>query len=132
MEDKIAIISLENIPEEVKSLPDDMFAALERGEIGDEIFKTQPVGFLKDSMMRLVRKKMAMVSLGFILLVIFLAIFAPSFNEYTYVQQHVTPLDLRNMPPRIPLLENFGIFDGRRVIPNRRLTTAQDPEQFPP
>jgi len=123
---------LDEIPEDILALPDEMFISAELGEIGDEEFKTKPIGFFKDSMIRLSKKKVSMISFGFICVIIFLAIFAPTFNEFTYVQQHVTPLDLRNMPPRIPGLERLGIANGTRVIPNIRMTSVEDPYRFPP
>ena len=123
---------LDGIPEDILNLPDEMFESAQLGEIGDEEFKTKPIGFFKDSMQRLRKKKVSMVSFGFICFIILLAIFGPYFNEYTFVQQHVTPLDLRNMPPRVPGLERLGILDGSRIVPNVRMTSVEDTDRFPP
>ena len=132
MSDSKKTVCLDNIPEEILNLPEEMFKSPEIGEIRDEEFKTKPIGFFKDSMLRLSKKKVSMISFSFIVIIILLAIFAPNFNEFTYVQQHVTPLDLRNMPPRVPGLKNLGILNGTRVIPNVRMTSVEDPDRFPP
>jgi len=58
-----------------------------------------------------------------------MAIFAPNFNKYTYVQQHI---ELRNMPPRIPGLEKLGIADGRKLLTLRQLSSVMNTELFPP
>ena len=114
----------------IKNLPDELFEEKTQEQIFDENFKTKPTGYFKDSMRRLVKNKVSMVSLGLILFFIFMAIFAPLFNEFLYTQQHVAPRNLRNMPPRVPGLERFGILDGTRVVPNRRLEHVNDPEHF--
>ena len=122
-------INVNKIPDDIQNLPDSKFEVVPASDIGDEAFKTKPIGFFKDSLLRLNKNKVSMCSLGVIFVIIFLAIFAPGFNSYTYVQQH---LELRNMPPRIPFLERFGIADGSMLMKNRRLSTVEDPEQFPP
>jgi oligopeptide transport system permease protein len=122
-------VDINNLPENIRNLPDSSFEpALER-EVGNEKFETKPIGYYKDALIRLNKNKVSVVSLWVIVLIIFMAIFAPYFNKYTYVQQNV---DLRNMPPRIPGLEKLGIADGRKLIQNRQLSSVQDPELFPP
>jgi len=123
------MIDINKIPDDLLAIPDSQFELVTRTDMGDEVFKTKPIGFFEDSFQRLNKNKVAMCSLVFIVLIIFMAVFAPNFNRYSYVQQN---LGMRNMPPRIPGLEKLGIADGRRLIPNRQLTTVQNPEQFPP
>jgi len=45
------------------------------------------VGFFKDAMRRLVKNKVAMVSLAFIIIIMFFSFVVPSFYPYTYDQQ---------------------------------------------
>lgn len=65
--------------------------------------------FWKDVYQRFVRNKGALIGLGFILLFILLAVFGPSFNAYQYDIPEIAHVSL---PPRIPFLERFGIFNG--------------------
>ena len=123
------MIDTGKIPDDILNLPGSKFETVLQTEITDEVFKTKPIGFFKDSLLRLRKNKLSVCAFGFIVLIIFLAIFAPGFNDYTFVQQNVV---LRNVPPRIPGLEKLGIADGRKLITNRQLTSVQDPEQFPP
>ncbi len=55
------------------------------------------------------KNKGAIVGVIFIAIMVVLAVFGPSFNEYTYDFQQ---MDKQNMPPRIPGVEKLGIFDG--------------------
>ena len=123
------ILDIDNLPGDILSLPETMFEPALKQDVGDEKFKTKPIGYFKDAFIRLNKNKIAMVSLYVIVLIIFMAIFAPYFNDYSYVQQNV---DLRDMPPRIPRLEKLGIANGRKIIQNRQLSSVQNPEMFPP
>ncbi|MCE5343695.1 MAG: ABC transporter permease [Eubacteriales bacterium] len=69
--------------------------------------------FWKDATMRFRNNKGAMFSLVTILLVILLAIFGPIVSPYTYQQQNIKDT---NLAPRIPLLENLGIFNGNETL----------------
>lgn len=57
------------------------------------------------------KNKGAVVGAIFVGLMIILAIVGPHLNEYTYEYQQITK---QNLPPRIPILEDFGIFDGTK------------------
>lgn len=63
----------------------------------------------KESMHLFLANKGTIIGLVFILLMLFLAVFGPYFNAYTY-----DALDTarQNLPPRIPGLEKLGFFDG--------------------
>ena len=69
--------------------------------------------FLKDAMIRFRRNKGAMFSLITIVLVVLLAILGPMISPYTYQEQNITET---NMAPRVPVLENLGIFDGSETL----------------
>lgn len=121
-------IDLAQIPEEVMNLPDAAFDLVKRGDIKDEVFKTKPIGFFKDALIRLGHNKLSVFSLIIISLVVLMAIFGPAMSEYTYTEQHATHA---NMPPKIPGLAKLGIFDGHRVVTNRRLDGLSDLERYP-
>lgn len=121
-------IDLKEIPEELMNIPDSEFEPICREEIKDEAFKTKPIGFFKDALIRLGQNKVSVFSLVIILLIVFLALFGPMLSGYTYTEQHVTEI---NMPPRIPGLEKLGICDGRRILTSRRQDTLSDTTRYP-
>ncbi|MFI3115505.1 MAG: ABC transporter permease [Clostridia bacterium] len=63
----------------------------------------------KETLYIFCKNKGAVFGIIFLMIMGILAIFGPNFNEYTYEFQQITK---QNLPPRIPILENFGIFDG--------------------
>lgn len=77
--------------------------------LADSIPESKPVGFFKDAMIRFSRSGLSLFSLFLILLIVFLAIFGPMMNEHHFRDQNVR---WDRLPPRVPFLENFGIFDG--------------------
>jgi len=69
--------------------------------------------FWKDAFLRFRKNKGAVFSLIMILLLILLAIFGPIISPYTYQQQNIKET---NMAPRVPGLENLGIFNGDETL----------------
>lgn len=94
----------------------------------DQPFSGKPVGFFKDALIRLKKNKASVISFVIILLIAFFSIAGPSMNQYGYNDQDVERV---NMPPRIPVLEKFGIADGTRILYNNRKSSLDDPEKFP-
>lgn len=82
-------------------------------DIKDEKFQGEAIGFFKDAMLRFKKNKASIVAGWIILIIIFMAIVGPSMNEYTYREQHI---DWALLPPRVPGLEEIGIFDGTKVM----------------
>lgn len=66
-------------------------------------------GYWKDAMVRFLNKKSAVVSMIFIIFIIIMAIVGPGMSGHSFSQQNITN---QNMAPRIPALENMGIFNG--------------------
>ncbi len=77
------------------------------GAVLDEVYTAKPKW--RETVKIFAKNKGAVVSLVFILIMIFLAVFGPGLNEYTYDQIDLTR---QNLPPRIPGLEDLGIFKG--------------------
>ena len=76
--------------------------------------------FWKEVIARFWRKKSAVVGLVFVLVITFFAFVGPVMNEYTYSGQN---LELKNLAPRIPIIENTGFLDGREYIKTTTGTT---------
>ena len=82
-------------------------------DIKDEKFQGEAIGFFKDAMLRFRKNKASLAAAWVIAIIIFMAIFGPSMNEYTYRQQHV---EWALLPPRVKGLEKIGMFDGTKVM----------------
>ena len=122
-------VSPDKLPEELGKLMAEQFEFANTGEkIMDEELKTVSRGFFKDALFRLKRNKAAIAAFWIICLMVVMAIFGPNMNKFTFSEQHP---DFTNMPPRIPVLEDMGIFNGERVLTNRRLDSLENPEKFP-
>lgn len=118
-----------DLPSEEAQIPTSDFEfAHSEGIHLDANFETVSRGFFSDAIFRLKKNKAALVAFAILCILIFMAIFGPSMNAYTFSQQHP---DFTYMPPRIQGLEKLGIFDGSRVLTNRRLDSLNDPEKFP-
>ncbi len=122
------LVDRNNLPEELLNLPDSAFDNLHQEDIKDEKFQTKPIGFFKDAMIRLAHSKVAIVSALCILVIILAALIVPNITGYTYIEQNI---DLRNLPPKIPYLEDIGIADGSRVLKNRRQDALSDTSRYP-
>lgn len=118
----------EGIPEEILDLPDSEFERVEVEDIKDEKFKTKPIGFYRDALQRLRKSKVSIFAFWIIMSVIVLALLVPELTGYSYVQQNVSQ---KNLPPRIPYLEDIGIADGSRLMTNRRKSSIEDTNRFP-
>ena len=66
-------------------------------------------GFWRDVLIRYFRKTSAVIGLVLIALITVMAVVGPGMNGYTYSGQE---LNEKNLAPRVPGLENMGIFDG--------------------
>ena len=116
------------LPQELIDLPESDFQMIQSEEIHDEKFQTKPIGFFKDAMIRLSKSAVAVTSFTVIVLIILSSLIVPNITGYGYRQQNIAAKDL---PPRIPLLEDIGIADGTRVLKNRKKEALSDPKRYP-
>lgn len=125
------IVDFKNIPEDILNIPDSKFKIVleENDRIFDETFETESIGFFKESFTRFTRNKASIIAFYAIMAIVVLAIIAPLFSGYSYVEQN---LKFKDMPPRIPVLEKIGIADGTRLLTNRKKVNVDDPKQYPP
>lgn len=67
------------------------------------------------------KNKGAVAALAGLMMIILLAVFGPFISGYTYEEQIIQN---QNLAPRIPVLENIGIFDGseRTVVAGEQMT----------
>ncbi len=77
----------------------------------DSNFSSQ--SFWKEVRIRFFSKKSAVIGLILIVIITLFAFIGPSMNAYTYSGQ---TLSEKNLAPRIPFLEKFGIFDGSETM----------------
>ena len=127
--DKTKIVSVDQLPEELSKLQPGEFEFANTGDkIMDADLQTVSRGFFKDALFRLKKNKAALAAFFILCFIIFMAIFGPNMNEHTFSEQNPEHL---NMPARIPGLEKLGIFDGKRVLVNRRADWLNDPEKYP-
>ena len=116
------------LPEEILNLPESSFEMVQTDEIKDEKFKTKPIGFFKDALLRLQHSKISIISFWIILSIIILALIVPNITGFTYTEQDLAK---RNLPPKIPGLESIGIADGSRVLTNRKKDSLSDTNRYP-
>ena len=116
------------LPQELIDLPESDFQMIQSEEIHDEKFQTKPIGFFKDAMIRLSKSAVAVTSFTIIVLIILSSLIVPNITGYGYREQNIAAKDL---PPRIPLLEDIGIADGTRVLKNRKKEALSDPKRYP-
>lgn len=94
---------------------DDFLAASEE-EKESLIVMRDSVSFWKDSMRRLVKNKVAMVSLVFIVIIMFLSFAVPNFYPYSYEQQQKGAENLR--PMQYSAAEIQKMEAGEKVFPH--------------
>ena len=116
------------LPQELIDLPESDFQMIQSEEIHDEKFQTKPIGFFKDAMIRLSKSAVAVTSFTIIVIVILSSLIVPNITGYGYREQNIAAKDL---PPRIPLLEDIGIADGTRVLKNRKKEALSDTSRYP-
>ncbi|GGB37989.1 peptide ABC transporter permease [Lentibacillus populi] len=78
----------------------------------EKIAKPQ-LSFAKDAWLRVRKNKGAIISLVILLIIVIMAIIGPHLTSHDGYEQDVSR---SNLPPRIPVLEDWGIFDGSQEI----------------
>jgi len=126
--EKTKFVSADALPDEL-NIPASEFEFVQADKtLLDNDIETVSRGFFSDAMHRLKRNKASVAAFWILCLIVIMAIVGPGMSGYTFTQQHP---DYTYMPPRIPVLENLGIFDGSQTLTNRRLDSLEDPAVFP-
>lgn len=85
--------------------------------IFDQPLKTKEIGYYKDSWNRFKKNRASLSAFVIILIMLFFVVFGPYMKVYTLAQSDPNEAQrIQYLPPRIPLLEKLGIFDGHRTI----------------
>lgn len=122
------IVERDRLPEELLSIPSSEFEPAGRDWKSDERFTTEPIGFYQDALRRLLSNKVSVVSLAAILVIILLSLIVPNVTGYGYTEQNVKQ---KNLPSKVPVLEQLGIMDGTRVLTNIKKKSITDPKRYP-
>ncbi|MCL2006548.1 MAG: ABC transporter permease [Treponema sp.] len=84
-----------------------------REKIEDVAFKTESISYIRDVWKRFKRDRVTQVAGSAILVILIMAIIGPFLNDHDPL--HQIP-HWQFLPPRIPGIENIGIFNGTRVM----------------
>lgn len=88
----------------------------------DEALKTKPIGYYKDAWNRFRKNKASFVAMFFILFILFFTIVGPLMKVYDLPSVSAIEANrLRELPPKVPFLKNFGILDGSKRLNGRSL-----------
>ncbi|MFP4187304.1 MAG: hypothetical protein ACLFSU_03930, partial [Acholeplasmataceae bacterium] len=103
------------------------FEFVQRDEkIYDKRFETKPIGYFKDAMIRFSKNRTNVVATIILGILILLAIFVPVLTTKNYQDQET---EIANLPPRMPLLKEIGIFDGMKHYQDQQVDVSTiDPE----
>lgn len=82
-------------------------------KIFDKKFETKAIGYFGDALRRFSKNKSSIVAFVILVIIILMAIFVPIFSKYDVATVNIAE---GYLPPRIPILENFGIADGTKKI----------------
>ncbi|MFP4697433.1 MAG: oligopeptide ABC transporter permease [Eubacteriales bacterium] len=101
--------------EKEKKLSKKMFSPVKIDASLQEKIERPSLTFWQDARRRLFKNKGAIIGMIILGIIIIMAFVGPMMNNYRYDQQ-IEPLKKHNkLPPRIPRLEDIGIFDGTVV-----------------
>jgi oligopeptide transport system permease protein len=88
----------------------------------DEVFKSKPIGYYKDAWNRFKKNRASYVAMIFILVILFFTIIGPHMKIYNLPEENAIEANrLRELPPRIPYLEDLGVFNGSKRLNGRSL-----------
>ncbi len=82
-------------------------------KIFDQKFETKPIGYFRDAMTRFAKNRTNLYATMILFTLIMLSILVPTFTSKRYTGQE---FELRFLPPRVPIIENFGFMDGTQYV----------------
>jgi len=86
-------------------------------KINDVPFETKEISYYQDSWLRFRKNKASVIAFVIIVIILFFVAFGPFMVDYDLPEESPTEASrLAYLTPKIPVLENFGIFDGTKTI----------------
>ena len=99
----------------------------ENDRLKDKPLQTKQLSYFQDAMLRFTVNKYNVIASIILFIMILLSIFVPILTPERLYSQ--TNSELSTLPPRVPILENFGILDGSKVFDNQPIDrNTIDPE----
>jgi|LGOV01.1.fsa_nt_gb ABC-type dipeptide/oligopeptide/nickel transport system permease subunit len=113
--------------EEKRNLqPSDFEFVQADSKIYDKKFETKPIGYFKDAMIRFSKNRTNVIASSILGLIILGTILIPIFSPKNF---EVLEAELAFLPPKIPILENWGMYEGTSQKENIPVDlTTIDPE----
>lgn len=84
--------------------------------ITDIAFETKEISYYQDAWLRFKKNRASFVAFIIICVLFFFVLFGPYMKNYTAPENGADASRLGYLPPRIPVLEKLGIFDGDKTI----------------
>jgi ABC-type dipeptide/oligopeptide/nickel transport system permease subunit len=102
------------VSERMEKVDKQLFDFVQKDEkIFDKKFETKPIGYFKDAMIRFGKNRTNVIATAVLFIMILLSIIIPTVTAKNFVELETR---LAHLPPRIPVLENYGIFDGTKML----------------
>lgn len=93
----------------------------------DKPLKTKQLTYFQDAMLRFTKNKYNVIATIILAIFILMSIFVPILTPERYYNQ--TNSELKTLPPRLPLIEKLGVFDGVQTYLNQPIDyDTIDPE----
>ena len=95
-------------------------------KIFDKKFETKPIGYFRDAMTRFAKNRTNLYATIILFFLIMMSILVPALTSKRYSGQE---FELRFLPPRVPIIENFGFMDGTQFVRDQTVDRSTiDPE----
>lgn len=101
-----------------KKYDKNMFSLVQENDrLVDKPLKTKQLSYFQDAMLRFTINKYNVIASIILFIMILLSIFVPILTPERFYTQ--TNSELSTLPPRVPILENFGFLDGKKEFENQ-------------
>lgn len=84
--------------------------------ITDIAFESKEIGYYQDAWNRFKKNRVSVVAFVIICILFFFVLFGPYMKDYTAPSNPADASKIGYLPPKVPILEKLGIFDGTRTI----------------
>lgn len=112
----------------IQDISSEMFELVQQDEkIYDKKFETKPIGYFKDAMIRFSKNRTNVVATTILFIIVLCSIIIPIVSD-----KNIEEFDgnFNDLPPRWPLFENIGIFNGTRYYDDQVVDFDRPSEQY--